>query len=223
VLFAVLLFPDASALASEFLVVTEQSVFAVVTHKGGFAGGLAHDHFIAASEYTAHLDFNDSDLLDTKFHVRFEAENLVVDSKLQRERWYPNLEAVGILDKPFGDLSDKDRAKIRETMLGRKQLDAASFPEISAQLVSIDVEAKDHGDVHFSHRVMLAFTVRGQTVEKPVWARYELVNGVLRVEAVGEFRFRDFGIKPYSAMLGAIKNKDLFHLYVNLMATSGND
>jgi hypothetical protein len=222
-LLAVFLFPNASVFAGEFRVIPEQSVFAVVTHKGGLAGGLAHDHFIAASEYSARLDFTDSDRLATQFHVHLAAENLVVDSESLHERWYSRLEALGLVNKPFGSLSDKDRAKIRETMLGVKQLDAVAFPEISARVLSIDEETKDQGEVQLSHRVMLALSVHGQTVEKPVWARYELVDGALRVEAVGEFRFRDFGIKPYSAMLGAVKNKDSFHLYVNLVAAPIND
>ncbi len=55
---------------------------------------------------------------------------------------------------------------------------------------------------------------------KPVPARYELADGILTIEAIGAFNFTDFGIKPYSAFLGAVKNEDEFHVYVNLSARS---
>jgi hypothetical protein len=219
----VLISSSTSLHADELNVVPEQSVFAVVTHKGGIAGGLAHDHLITASGFTARLVFTDSDPLAAEFAIRFAAENLVVDSEALRKNWSSRLQALGILDEPFGRLSDEDRMKIRETMLGAKQLNVAGFPEISARILSIDEEASSQGDIQLSHRIALAFRVHGQTVERPVWARYEYVGGELRVEAVGEFRFQDFGIEPYSAMLGAIKNKDEFHLYMNLVATSGNE
>jgi hypothetical protein len=220
---AVLLFSSTSAFAAGYRILPEQSVFAVVTHKGGFAGGLAHDHFIAASKYTARLELTDTHPLATQFQISFLAGDLVVDGNKLRQRWYPRLEALGILDTPFGDLSDEDREKIRKTMLGDKQLDANAFPEISARIASIEEETKVQGDIQLTHRVTLALSVHGQTVEKPVWVRRELGDGVLRVEAFGEFRFSDFGIKPYSAMLGAVKNKNEFHIYVFLVAVPDSE
>jgi hypothetical protein len=213
-----LLLAGRGAYAEEYRILAEQSVFAVVTHKGGFASGMAHNHFIAASNYAVRLDFDETDPLATKLEVRFAAEDLVVDSPEQRQRWYPRLEALGILDKSFGELSDKDRENIRKTMLSEKQLDATAFPEISARIVSVAMEGAELGGVELSHRVTLALSTHGQSVEKPLMARYELVDRTLRIEAVGVFRFRDFGIKPYSAMLGAVKNKDEFHIYVSLVA-----
>jgi hypothetical protein len=41
----------------------------------------------------------------------------------------------------------------------------------------------------------------------------------LHAEALGELRFTEFGIEPYTAALGAVKNADQFHLWVDLVAT----
>jgi hypothetical protein len=215
---AVLLFSGSGGFAGEYRVIPEQSIFAVVTHKGGLAGRLAHDHFIATSNYEADLEFSESNPSATRFSIRFPAEELIVDDKALGEKWYPRLEALAVLDDPFREISAEDREKVRETMLGGKQLDAAKFPEISAEIALIEEGAKELGTVPFSHRVTLALSVHGRTVEQPVWARYELVDDILKVEAVGAFRFRDFGIKPYSAMLGTVKVKDTFHLYVAMDA-----
>jgi hypothetical protein len=220
---AALLLWSASAFAGDYRVVPEQSVFAVVVHKGGVAGRLAHDHFIAASNYTARVEFSKAAPLATRFEIRFDTEDLVVDRQEWSSKWYPRLEVLGILDSPFPELSDEDREKIRETMLSDKQLDAVEFPEISAEISSIAEEIKEAGTVEFSHRVALALSARGQTVEKPMRARYVLEGDTLHVEAFGEFRFRDFGIKPYSAMLGMVKVKDEFHVYVALEAIRSDE
>ena len=83
-----LLFSNAVAYAGNFRIIPEQSVFAVVTRKGGLAGGLAHDHFIAASNYTARLEVPNTNRLATRFHVRFDAKDLVVDRKELAEKWF---------------------------------------------------------------------------------------------------------------------------------------
>jgi hypothetical protein len=209
--------------AGEYRIVPEQSVFAIVTHRGGLAGGAAHNHFITASNYTARLAFDTSEPLATEFEIRFAVEDLVVDSAELRRKWYPRLEALGILDEPFKDLSDDDRQKIRQTMLDKNQLDSTAFPSISARIEDAVAEPSKKGDVETPYRVTLRLEVHGRSVEAPVSARYEFAEEVLRIEATGMFRFRDFGIKPYSAMLGMVKNKNEFHVYVHLVAVPAGE
>ena len=45
----------------------------------------------------------------------------------------------------------------------------------------------------------------------------------LSIEAVGEFTFEEFGIEPYSAFLGSVKNKNEFFIYLNLKAIRTNE
>jgi hypothetical protein len=206
--------------AAQYRIIPEQSVFAVVTHRGGFAGGLAHNHFIVALNYEAHLRFDAEKSLTTEFDIRFAADELIVDDAELRRRWYPRLEALGILDDRFRDIPDDDRQKIRRTMLSEKQLDATAFPEISARTVDIAAKPAKKGDVELPYRVTLRLEAHGQSVEAPVAATYELVGDALRIEAVGSFHFSAFGIKPYSTMLGAVKNKDEFQVYVAIVAAA---
>jgi hypothetical protein len=212
------LWTTADARADEYRILPDQSVFAIVTHKAGFAAGKAHNHVIAASNYKAHFELHESNLLASRFQLEFATEDLVVDSAEHQQEWYPRLEALEILDEPFKEVSEKDRAKIRETMLSKKQLDAGAFPEISAHVEEVLAESSTVGHVDLPYRVTLRFKVHGQEVLAPVAARYERDGDTVRVEAVGVFRFEDFGIKPYSAFLGAVKNQNEFHLYVALTA-----
>ena len=93
---------------------------------------------------------------------------------------------------------------------------ARSCRERNEDVTAVEEEATTHGGVAFPYAATLELEVRGKKVAKPVAARYQLADGTLTVEAVGAFRFTDFGIEPYSAFFGAVKNEDEFHAFVSL-------
>ncbi|MEO7794654.1 MAG: YceI family protein, partial [Thermoanaerobaculia bacterium] len=64
----------------------------------------------------------------------------------------------------------------------------------------------------------LRLTIRGKSVERSLPVTWSEKEGGLTAEVLGEFHFRDFGIEPYSTMLGAIRNDDRFHLFVRVVA-----
>jgi hypothetical protein len=105
-------------------------------------------------------------------------------------------------------------------MLHARQLFAERFPEIRAQLVALAPRGGGRAGarVALGWDARLRLEVRGRTIERHFPARWELDGDELRAELLGELRFTDFGIEPYSALLGAIRNADLFHLYVELVA-----
>lgn len=193
-----------------------QSVFAIVTHKAGFASPLAHNHFIFPSEYAAEARRTSEALENVQFRIDFPVTALVVDDPEAQARWFPRLQAVDILDEPFKGISAEDRAKVRQAMLSEKQLDAERFPRMQAEVKSIRSEPSRQGELQCTHVVTLAFTVHGQTVTRELPARIEDNGDTGRVELTGRYRFTEFGIEPYSAFLGAVKVKDEFDLYVNL-------
>ena len=214
------LLPLGPAGAGELSFLWDESVFAIVTHKAGFASGRAHDHFVAAHGYKARLEGEPGTVEGAAFEIVLAAEELVVDSPELEKAWYPRLEALGILAEPFGELTDENREKIRESMLGKKQLDAKQFPEIRARLAGIAEKPATLGTEELGYEVSLAFEVHGQEVERPLASSITWDDGKLRVEAAGVFKFSDFGIEPFSAFLGAVKNTDEFHVYVCFVATS---
>ncbi|HEX9736005.1 MAG TPA: YceI family protein [Thermoanaerobaculia bacterium] len=217
--FALTLSTTGTASAAELSVVERDSIFAIVTHKAGAFSGKAHNHLVAAGSYAARFAASADDPGDTVFELELAAADLVVDAPELQQAWYPRLEALGILDEPFGEVSDKDRGKIRESMLGKGQLDAERFPRIRARVTGVAEEASKLGETEMPFKVSLAFEVHGKAVERPVAARASWdEDGSLRLEAAGVFNFTDFGIEPYSAFLGAVKNQDVFHVYVSLRA-----
>ena len=213
--FAVLL--DGAPLSAEEIDIRQHdSIIAVVTHKAGFAAAKAHNHLIAATGYQATLVFDEEAPLATRFELSFAAEDLTVDPWKLQQAWYPRLEKLGVLDQAYTEVAEKDRRKIRKSMLGSEQLDAAEHPRISARLAGVAESASTHGGVSFPYVATLVLEVHGQSVEQPAAARYESAAGELTIEAVATFRFTDFRIEPYSAFFGAVKNQDEFHVYVNL-------
>lgn len=207
--------------AGTFRVLADESDLVVVTHRGGFASGMAHDHVIAASGYEAHLEFAPEDPETASYKLTLPVDGLVVDDPAIKERLAPRLEELGVRDRPFSPVSDANRAKIRAAMLGAKQLDAERFPTISAEAVVSGRQATetDGGDP-FPYTVRLNLEIRGHEVERDAAARYEYRDGRLYVESLASFRFKEFGIRPYSAFLGAVRNRDQFDIYVRIVAVA---
>lgn len=203
---------------------TKQSVFAVVTHKAGIAARMAHNHLIAPKTYTCEITSPTGNVDDLAFSLHFPVTELVPDNAELQKQWYPAIKAAGILDAPFSELSESDRASIGEHMLDKGQLDADQYPEIKAELVTIQPVSSvpsvepTAGEKTFAQAATIRFTVHGKTIERAVPANVDIENGTLNVEAEGRFRFTEFGFEPYSAFFGTVRNQDEFDVYVRIQA-----
>jgi len=206
------------AVAATYAIVASDSVFAIVTHKAGIASALAHNHMVYPSSYTAETSYDPAHPDQSRFLLRFPVAALVIDDPEAKARHFPGINASGILDTPFPEVSGKDRKTIRENMLAESQLDAEHYPEISAELKGVRLQQSTQGDKTYAYEATVALTVHGTAVERPFSANLEVTDDTVHVEAVGSFKFTDFGIKPYSAFLGAVRNQDTFHVYVDAKA-----
>lgn len=199
----------------------ERSVFALLTHKGGFAKGRAHDHVIVAGGASAgtavELVWTGS-AEDASFRLAARAEELEVDPPHARSELRQRFEDLGLRSGDFHDIDDDQRAKVRVSMLGRKQLDAERFPEIAVRLRELRAEPSTVGSVEMSHRGVVELTAHGETARVAFAGRVEREGDELRFEATGRLRFGDLGIEPFSAFLGAVKNLDEIDLYLRLVA-----
>ena len=201
------------------LTINETSVFAVITHKGGIAKGLAHNHFVYATNFESHLAYDEAATVPLELDLDFAVEGLKIDDFEGSSKWFPRLKALGLVEEPFSEQSDKNQQKVRKSMLSRSQLDIESHPRLGARLESIRERASEVNGQAFSHEMQVQVTIRGKTVAVAFKARLEHDGENLQLEAVGTLKFSDFGIKPYSAMLGAVSIEDGFYIYVNLEAS----
>ena len=200
------------------LSVQPESVFAVVTHKSGMLSSLGHNHFIYAGAYEASLTMTEADITSLKFQFTTPVDMLKVDDPAVAKKWYPTLENAAVLDEAFSVVSEKDRGKITKSMLSKKQLHGEKFPVIKASIDSVHEKSNTVGQLETTHILNLKLDIRdaSQTISVPAAVTVE--NGTLHIRAVAALKFSDFGIKPFSAMLGSVANDNQFHLFVDLVA-----
>jgi hypothetical protein len=201
--------------APEYTVDSARSLFAVLTHKAGIASGLAHDHLVVAVQAKTRLDFDPASPEATRFTFAAAVEALEIDAPGARAAWKGRFKELGIHSGELPPVSDSDRPKVRAAMLGAGQLDGARYPEIRAEVVALTRGAPGPAPGWIAE---LQLTIHGKTVERSLPATWSEKEGTLTAEIWGEFRFQDFGIEPYSTMLGAIRNDDRFHLFVSVVA-----
>ena len=149
-----------------------KSALTVRVYKSGLFSAFAHDHEIRAPIQSGSFD---------------EQKRLVGLKVNSRE--------LKVLDP---GVSDSDRAKVQETMLGPKVLDSQRFSEISFRSTSIDEDHKGRWIVNGE------LTLHGQT--RPVKVDVEGQNAHYRGTA--RLRQTEFGIEPVSIAGGAVKVKD---------------
>ncbi len=215
-LFGALLLLAFSGVGSTLLgQVLPESVFAVVTHKGGLAARLAHNHLVVAETFAADLTFSPDDLSATTFRFSAKTLDLSIDDTTRIADLGPRIIELGLVDG-MAKLSDDQREEIRGKMLDKKQLDAEGYPELSVVLGSVMASDTLIGPQAFTHQAMIQVTIHGTTVERPVAVRYVVEGEILRIEGTGTFHFKDFGIKPFSAFLGSVKVQNEFELYLDL-------
>ena len=190
-----------AAWSATFRVDSERTRLAVQLYRAGVGSRLAHDHVVEAPEVTGRVEY-DADRPETSaIVIEVRTASLRVDQPAARRR-------LGV----DGDLSESQRADVDKAMRGPDQLDTARHPTI--RFASTRVLPEGDGRL----RVTGQLTVRGVTREVSFPATVALESGVLRGRATLTFLQSSFGYQPYSALLGAIRNKDEVTLHVDLVA-----
>lgn len=200
-------------------VVSGESLLTILVFRGGTLAKAGHNHVIAVHDLSGTV-YVPGELLHTSFELRFAVAQLAVDE--------PELRARAGADFP-AEVPESAREGTRHNMLGEALLDAAQFPEIT--LVSEQIEggvgAAGNPGASAGSQVQahVKITVTNQTHSLTVPVRYQLQNE--RITADGELPIRqsELGLKPFSAMLGALQVQDemrvKFHVVAQLAAVRG--
>ena len=200
-------------------VLPDESVFSVITDKGGIAASRAHRHLVVATGYRAELTFDPEDPTATAFSFRVPVESLVIDHPEDKSRWGPRIAELGVTDD-LGTVSEEDRRKIRQEMLDEDQLDPENHPDIVMQLLEVRPGdgAGSAPRLDSPWVADVAVSIAGHTAMRSVPVNVEEDGERMVFETLGEFTFEEFDIEPYSAFLGAVKVKNEFHIYVRMTA-----
>lgn len=190
------------AWSGTFRIDSERTHLAVRLYREGVASPLAHDHVIEATEVTGRVEYDAGRPEAGSIVVEVRAASLRADEPAARRR-------LGV----ERDLSDSQRADVHKAMRGPEQLDVARYPMI--RFVSTRIVSEGDGKLQVSGRL----TLHGVTRDVTFPATVALESGTLRGRATLSFLQSSFGYRPYSALLGAIRNKDEVTLHVDLVAS----
>ena len=163
---------SSASAADSHAINTEKSSMTVHVFKSGVFSAFGHEHDIKAP------------IAEGTFNEDSPSVNLRVDARQMR-----------VIDH---DVSEKDRDKIQETMLGPQVLDSEKYPAITFKSTSIERLGDGKWVLHGE------LTLHGQT--RPVKADIEGQNGHYRGSA--EVKQKDFGITPVAAGGGSVKVKN---------------
>lgn len=166
------------------------------------ASDLSHNHVMLATGWTGSATWDPTDVGACALSVEVPVKKLSVDP--------PKLRAALKME---GELSESQRADVKKNMLSKSQLDAANHPTVTftaTQCVAKGDQVLVTGDLTLhgvTNTVSLPMTVTedGQSFE---------ARGTLKIKAT------DYGIEPFSAMLGALKNKNQMTLSIRLAGTN---
>lgn len=196
--------PAKVATAVDYALDPAKSALYVQVYKNAdtVAAGLSHDHVVAATGWNGTVHWDPDDPSTCKMQITVPVSGLRPDDDGMRKR-------VGYDVM----LENKQREKIKGHMLAAGQLDAKRFGEV--RFASTRCEATDD-----KVKVSGKLTLHG--VSKPVTSTMKISGNGTSLTAFGTFSAKatDFGFEPYSALLGALKNKNEMKFTVDVQGVS---
>ena len=155
------------------------------------ASGLAHNHVMRATNWTGLVSYNPVDINECSMQFTLPVSDLQVDEDAMRE-------LVG-----YGDtISQADRNTIREHMLASNQLNASQNPTIS--FVSTGCQLLDEDTLVVTGDM----AIRNMTKTWDIDVEFTASQEVFYMSSIIDFTHSDFGIEPYSAFFGAVRNAE---------------
>lgn len=187
--------------AATFRVDPARSSLVVQIFRDGVAAKLGHDHVVQATAFSGRVTYDAAAPALSSVAAEVQTASLKVDDTETRRRF-------GLEGQP----STSDVAEIEKSMKAEGQLDASRFPTISFASTTITPETPER------YLVVGRLTIRGVTRDVRFPANAVMEGNILRATATLTFMQSAFGYKPYSALLGAIRNKDAVMLHIDLVA-----
>lgn len=165
--------------------------------------GASHNHAIRAQGFSGQITWSPDDASACKVSITVPVASLDVDPQWLRDR-------VGYTQK----LKDSDRETIGKNMLAKDQLDASGHPNISFE------STRCTGSLG-SYKVSGNLSIRGKTAPVTSVMHIEVEGGELT--ATGRFKTTHtaFGFEPFSALMGALKNRDELEFVMDVRGNAG--
>lgn len=171
----------------------EHATLQLHTFREGMARKVGHDLIMEAGSWYAVAEVDGDDITRSTLTASVDVQSITA------------VEGSGGV-KP---LSDGDRADIKKNMI--KSLNAGKHPEITFRSTSVESQGADRLTVHGD------LTISGTT--RPVSLDVTLDNGTAK--ATTTIVQTEFGIKPYTGLMGALKVRDAVDFHVEATVPAG--
>ena len=160
-----------------------------LVYKAGSLSRLGHNHAIAVADLHGNVWKDDANLAASRFEIEFSVANLVTDDPTLRSTLGADFASVP---------TPKDIEGTRGNMLGNRVLDGAKFPTI---------RIAGTGPVGRDGEQTMAVTVEilGRSVPLTIPAQVSVESDVITASGEFELNHADLGMKPFTAMLGALQ------------------
>ncbi len=168
--------------------------------------GAGHEHAIEGRLQKGKLEMKPNAAAAEKVgELVFDMTSFDADTDLARK--YVGLE---------GSIDASTRKAVNENMLGKGVLDVARFP--TATFVARKIEATGNNSKRGlpEYKIAGSFTLHGETKPIEFVADLENVNGWQHLRGSFSILQTDYGIKPFSKLLGAVGVTDKLDIYGDL-------
>ncbi len=189
------------AWAATFKVDPSKSSLVIQIFRDGVAAKLGHDHVVHATTFSGRVTYDPAAPGESSIGLQVHAATLKVDDPATRQKFHLR-----------GQPTTTDVAEIEKSMKAESQLHVAKFPMITFISTTITAETEDR------YLVTGQLTIRGVPKAVRFPANVVMEGNVFRGTAMLELMQSAFGYTPYSALFGAIKNKDAALLHIDLGA-----
>ena len=166
----------------------ESSDIRILIHRAGALSWLGHSHVISVGQLDGTV-YVHPDLAQSRFELVIPVQGLVVDNPLLRDEEGDEFSA---------ELSAHDIDRTRRNMLGKRVLNAGQYPIVKL------TGAGNWGD-GAEFMLKLSIELLGNTVELQVPTTLRLDGDVLEVTGSLRLSHSDLGMRPFTAMLGALR------------------
>ena len=173
----------------------------ILVFKGGTLARFGHNHVMSVQDLHGRIWVHPT-IDKSGFEFGFPVANLIVDDPAARTE-------AGSDFPP--DIPQKDRDGTLSNMLRAEVLDAERYPEVTLRSVKVS-GSSDHPSV------TARITIRNATQDVALTPAIKIQGS--RLTASGEFDIQQtaFGIKPFTAALGALAIQDRLHVKFSVVA-----
>jgi hypothetical protein len=198
----------AAHVGTPYTIAAPESLLTIRVYKGGALAAAGHNHVIASHALTGIIYVPDEPL-ESSFEVHVPLESLSVDETELRAQAGPDFPS---------EVPETAREGTRHNMLGPALLDAQNDPEIVLSAVRLAPVKPPQGA---AVQARVQALVRGAAHEFDVLVRYERSGERLVVSGDTLLKQSELGLKPFSAMLGALQVQDEMRISFRIVAHPG--